>query len=143
MLWFLMMLVIVFAFVITITLIDQKAEKKKPGDKKAAVKKSVKARTGTFDVTLYEVPSAYEDRCFRIEFHQKAAFVHKDIDYLPSTYTYTDVIKHFVKKFDELKDSERSEKQQQEAARFELEHWDGDVYEEDTVEIPKKEAPKS
>ncbi|PTL40004.1 hypothetical protein [Alkalicoccus saliphilus] len=135
MFWIFMIVTITFVFILTAVVIDKSDGKKSPDHKKAASKKEVKGRTGTYDVKLFEVPSPYDDECFRVEFYQKSRLVHKNIDYLPEGTSYTEAIKHFTKKLDET-----IEKEQGRAAsrKFDLETWDGDVYEDEAVDLPKK-----
>lgn len=131
-----MIVTVTFVFILTVVIIDKGSGKERAEHRKTAVKKGVKGRTGTYDIKLFDVPSPYEDRCFRIEFYQKGRLVHKDIDYLSEDAAYTEVIKHFVKKMDEKFEKEINTEA---SGRFDVESWDGEVYEENAVEFPKKD----
>lgn len=141
MFWIFMMLGATFVFIITIVAINVDAREKNNKyelGKEAAKKENVKTKHGTYDVKLWKAPSPYADQCFRTEFSQKGKVVHKDIAYFDTQESYTDIIKHFVKEFDKKKKEEWSLEDQAASNQFELEAWDGDVYEEDTMELPKK-----
>lgn len=145
MFWIFMIILASFAFVLTIIIADAAIDKnkKKTKPKKADVKKSeVKTKHGTYDVKLWEVASPYEERCFRIEFLQKGTMVDKNIAFFHPQERYVDIIKYFVEVFDNTKLEEQKIKSQQEIDRFELEAWDGDVYEENTTELPKEKKKK-
>ncbi|SDO23250.1 hypothetical protein [Alkalicoccus daliensis] len=141
MFWIFMMLGATFTFIIAITAINadakQKMNKSELG-KEAAKKNGVKTKHGKYDIKIWKVSNPYPDLCFRTEFSQKGKLVHKDIAYFDNEESYTDVMKYFVKEFDKKKKEESSMEDRASLNQFELEAWDGDVYEEDTVELPKQ-----
>lgn len=141
MFWIFMIVVVTFVFIITLELagVDKKEQRKRGKPSKEDAKKNgVKTKHGTYDVKLWRVPFPYDDPCYRIEFLQKGAVEYKDIRFFHKDDSYTDVIKKFVKAFDKTKKKEWMEKDMDASQKFELEAWDGDVYEEETMELPKK-----
>ncbi|CAM3906525.1 hypothetical protein [Alkalicoccus chagannorensis] len=147
MLWFFLMVMMFFGFVVLVSAAFTPGARPPADDalvgKEVARKREVQAKAGTFDVVLIKMPSAYEDRCYRIELMKNGMLVHKNIDFFDQDASYTEVIKGFIKEFDRRMAEKHAEEQAEADQRFEVEVWDGDVYEDNVTEIPKRVEDKA
>lgn len=147
MIWFFLMVMMSFGFAVLVSAALTPSARPSADNpltgKEVARKRDVQAKAGTFDAVLIKMPSAYEDRCYRIELMKNGMLVHKNIDFFDKDASYTEVIKEFFKEFDRRMAEKHAEEQAEADQRFEVEAWDGDVYEDNVTEMPKREEEKA
>ncbi|PRO66043.1 hypothetical protein [Alkalicoccus urumqiensis] len=144
MFWFFLIMVVSLGFVIAMTGMLLTIGKKPQPDargREVASDKTVEARSGTYKASLVQMPSPYEnERCFRVELKKNGHLAHKNIAFFDAAESYTDVLKAFVKEFDRQQEIDSGRRSREEEQRIDLETWDGDVYEDNVTELPKRKS---